>query len=181
MATADLKKESVSPKATESTKTVDATPQPTEREKKKQTFIVRTIWTLIMIAGMVLVLTAGHIWMVALVGLIQVLAFREVIMLATEPAREMKLPWVRSLNWYFLATTIYYLEGESVIYYFKHHVVVGNLLLPLAVHHRFLSYCLYIIGFIFFVYSLEKNHYRFQFAQFCITHMTLLLAARWWW
>ena len=120
MATTDLKKESVSPKATESTKPRGrCDTQPTEREKKKQTFIVRTIWTLIMIAGMVLVLTAGHIWMVALVGLIQVLAFREVIMLATEPAREMKLPWVRSLNWYFLATTIYYLEGESVIYYFE--------------------------------------------------------------
>lgn len=155
--------------------TEDAKQQPTEHEKKKQTFIVRTIWTLIMIAGMVMVLTAGHIWMVALVGMIQVFAFKEVIMLATEPAREMKLPYVRSLNWYFLATTIYYLEGESVIYYFKHHVLVGQLLLPLAVHHRFLSYCLYIIGFIFFVYSLEKNHYRFQFAQFCITHMTLLL------
>lgn len=121
------------------------------------------------------ILAAGHIWIIALVVLIQVLAFKEVINLAAEPAREKKLPWVRALNWYFLATTIYFLEGESVIYYFKHVVLVDTYLLPLATNHRFCSYCLYIIGFTFFVSSLEKNHYRFQFSQFCITHVTLLL------
>lgn len=146
-----------------------------EKEKKKQNFIVRTIWTLVMIAGFFIILAAGHVWIVGLVLLILILAFKEVINLATEPIREKNLPWGRSLNWYFLATTIYFLEGESVIYYFKHIVLVNNFLLPLAVNHRFFSYCLYIIGFIFFVYSLEKGHYRFQFMQFCITHMTLLL------
>lgn len=128
-----------------------------------------------MIFGFFAILAAGHIWIIALIVLIQVLTFKEVINLAAEPAREKKLPWVRALNWYFLATTIYFLEGESIIYYFKHIVLVDAYLLPLATHHRFFSYCLYIIGFIFFVNSLEKNHYRFQFAQFCITHMTLLL------
>lgn len=128
-----------------------------------------------MILGFFAILTAGHIWIIALVVVIQVLAFKEVINLAAEPSREKNLPWVRSLNWYFLATTIYFLEGESIIYYFKHIVLVDSYLLPLATHHRFVSYCLYIIGFIFFVCSLEKNHYRFQFTQFCITHMTLLL------
>lgn len=128
-----------------------------------------------MILGFFAILAAGHIWIIALVVVIQVLTFKEVINLAAEPSREKNLPWVRSLNWYFLATTIYFLEGESIIYYFKHIVLVDSYLLPLATHHRFVSYCLYIIGFIFFVCSLEKNHYRFQFTQFCITHMTLLL------
>lgn len=128
-----------------------------------------------MMAGFFVVLGAGHIWVIALVALVQVLTFKEVIKLATEPSREKKLPWGRVLNWYFLATTIYFLEGESMIYYFKHIVLVDTYLLPLAIHHRFLSYCLYIIGFVYFVSSLEKNHYRFQFTQFCITHMTLLL------
>ncbi|VVT45078.1 uncharacterized protein SAPINGB_P000630 [Magnusiomyces paraingens] len=155
--------------------TITITVAAAEKEKKRQNFVVRTIWTIVMIAGFFLILAAGHIWIIALIVLIQVLTFKEVINLATEPSREKKLPWVRSLNWYFLATTIYFLEGESVIYYFKHVVLVDAYLLPLATHHRFFSYCLYIIGFIFFVSSLEKNHYRFQFTQFCITHMTLLL------
>ncbi|KAA8914798.1 hypothetical protein TRICI_002832 [Trichomonascus ciferrii] len=152
-----------------------AAPVNNEHEKKKQQFIVRTIWTLVMIAGFFAILGAGHVWIIGLVAVIQILTFKEVINLATEPAREKNLPWGRSLNWYFLATTIYFLEGESVIYYFKHIVLVDNYLLPLAVHHRFISYCLYIIGFVYFVYSLEKNHYSFQFTQFCITHMTLLM------
>jgi phosphatidate cytidylyltransferase len=146
-----------------------------EREKKKQNFIVRTIWTLVMIAGFFLILGAGHIWIIALVAIVQVLTFKEVINLASEPAREKRLPWGRKLNWYFLACTIYFLEGENVIYYFKNVVLVDTLLLPLAIHHRFMSYCLYIIGFVYFVYSLEKGHYKFQFTQFCVTHMTLFL------
>lgn len=149
--------------------------QPSEGEKKKQQFIVRTIWTLVMIVFFFAILSAGHVWIIGLVAVIQVLTFKEVINLSTEPAREKNLPWGRSLNWYFLATTIYFLEGESVIHYFKHIVLVDTYLLPLAVHHRFISYCLYIIGFVYFVYSLEKNHYSFQFSQFCITHMTLLM------
>lgn len=146
-----------------------------EKEQKKQNFIVRTFWTLVMIGGFFLIIAAGHIYIIGLVVLIEILAFKEVINLAAKPSVEKKLPWGRTLNWYFLATTIYFLEGESVIYYFKHIVLVDSFLLPLAINHRFVSYCLYIIGFIFFVYSLEKSHYKFQFTQFCITHMALLL------
>lgn len=144
-------------------------------ESKKQAFIVRTIWSLVMIVFFFAVLAAGHIWVIALVGLVQILTFKEVINLASEPASEKKLPWVRSLNWYFLATTIYFLEGENIIRFIKqNNSDLENTLNTLFLHHRFLSYCLYILGFVFFVASLEKNHYRFQFTQFCLTHMTLL-------
>ncbi|KAK9450722.1 cytidylyltransferase family-domain-containing protein [Limtongia smithiae] len=146
-----------------------------EKEKKKQNFIVRTIWTVVMIAGFFLLLAAGHIWIMALVTMIQIFTFKEVIALANEPAREKKLPYGKVINWYFLATTIYFLYGESVIYYFKQIVLVDSYLLPFAIHHRFISYMLYIIGFMIFVSSLEKGHYKSQFAQFAFTHVTLLL------
>lgn len=48
-------------------------------------------------------------------------------------------------------------------------------LLPLATHHRFISFCLYLAGLIMFVVNLKKGHYKFQFNQFGLTHMTLLL------
>jgi hypothetical protein len=41
---------------------------------------------------------------------------------------------------------MYFLYGESVIYYFKHILLVDRILLPLATHHRFISFMLYIIG-----------------------------------
>jgi hypothetical protein len=52
----------------------------------------------------------------------------------------------KSLNWYFLAITMYFLYGESVIYYFKHILLVDKVLLPFATHHRFISFMMYIFG-----------------------------------
>ncbi|KAJ1949356.1 phosphatidate cytidylyltransferase, partial [Dispira parvispora] len=101
--------------------------------------------------------------------------FNEVISLSSVPNRERRLPWARALNWYFLLGTDYYLYGESIIYYFADSVFVDRYLLPLATHHRFISFSLYIFGFVWFVANLQKGHYRFQFSQFAWTHMTLLL------
>lgn len=93
-------------------------------------------------------MAAGHLYIVALVSAVQVITFKEVIAIANVPSREKKLQFTKSLNWYFLAATMYFLYGESVIYYFKHIVLVDALLLPLATHHRFISFILYMMGMI---------------------------------
>ncbi|KAI9819354.1 MAG: hypothetical protein M1832_004059 [Thelocarpon impressellum] len=148
---------------------------PSDYEKKKQTFITRTIWTLLMIAVFFVSMFAGHIYVIAIVTAVQVVSFKEVIAIASVPSRARRLRFTKSLNWYFLASTMYFLYGESIIYYFKHIVLVDKVLLPLATHHRFISFMLYIFGFVFFVASLQKGHYRFQFTQFAWTHMALYL------
>lgn len=117
-----------------------------EKEKKKQTFITRTIWTFVMIGVFFGAMAAGHLYLVAIVTAVQVLTFKEVIAIANVPSREKKLRFTKTLNWYFLATTMFFLYGESVIYYFKHIVFVDAVLLPFATHHRFISFMLYIIG-----------------------------------
>ena len=89
---------------------------------------------------------SGHIYLIAIVTAIQIISFKEVIAIANVPSRAKNLPFTRSLNWYFLGTTMYYLYGESVIYYFKHIVLVDKVLLPFATHHRFISFMLYVIG-----------------------------------
>ncbi|KAJ5126126.1 hypothetical protein N7448_005438 [Penicillium atrosanguineum] len=150
-------------------------PAQSEYEKKKQTFITRTIWTFVMIAGFFIALFSGHIYIIGLVTAIQIVSFKEVIAIANVPSKEKNLRFTKSLNWYFLATTMYFLYGESVIYYFKHILLVDKVLLPLATHHRFISFTLYVMGFVFFVGSLQKGHYRFQFTQFAWTHMALYL------
>ncbi|KAF3937364.1 hypothetical protein ABW19_dt0204843 [Dactylella cylindrospora] len=128
--------------ATDETPTV----QPSEYEKKKQTFVTRTIWTLVMIAIFFLLLFMGHLYVVAVVTAVQIITFKEVIALASVPAKEKNMHFTKALNWYFLVTTIYYLYGESIIYYFKHIVLVDAFLLPMASHHRFISFMLYMIG-----------------------------------
>ena len=124
----------------------DENPPQSEYEKKKQTFITRTIWTFVMIAAFFVALFSGHIYIIGIVTAIQIVSFKEVIAIANVPSRAKNLPFTRSLNWYFLGTTMYFLYGESVIYYFKHIVLIDKVLLPFATHHRFISFMLYVIG-----------------------------------
>lgn len=117
-----------------------------EYEKKKQTFITRAVWTLAMIGGFFLAMFSGHVYMLFVITAIQIISFKEVINIAQVPTKKKNLPLTRSLNWYFLAITMYFFYGESVIYYFKHILLVDKVLLPFATHHRFISFMMYIMG-----------------------------------
>jgi phosphatidate cytidylyltransferase len=121
-------------------------PEQSEYEKKKASFITRTIWTLAMIGGFFGALFAGHIYILMIITAIQVLCYKEVIAIAQVPTKRKNLPMTRSLNWYFLVVTMYFLYGESVIYYFKHILLVDRVFLPFATHHRFISFTMYIMG-----------------------------------
>ena len=91
-------------------------------------------------------MAAGHLYILAIVTAVQVITFKEVIAISNVPSREKKLQFTKGLNWYFLATAMFYLYGESVIYYFKHIVVVDAFLGPISTHHRFISFMLYVFG-----------------------------------
>jgi len=99
-----------------------------------------------MIGGFFFALFMGHVYILAIITAIQIVSFKEVIAIASVPSRARDLQSTKSLNWYWLATTMYFLYGESVIYYFKHIVFLDKVLLPLATHHRFISFILYIFG-----------------------------------
>lgn len=76
---------------------------------------------------------------------------------------------------YFFAVSNYFLYGESLIYYFKHIVFVDAYFIPFARHHRFLSFMLYVFGFVAFVAGLKRANLKHQFGLFCWVHMSLLL------
>jgi len=117
------------------------------QSSKWKNMTVRAFWTFVMIFGFLLTVAMGHLFVILTVLLIQTLVFKEVIALASAPKNEdRKLPWSRTLNWYFLASTTYFLYGESLIYYFKEIMVVDAFLRPLAYHHRLISFTLYCIG-----------------------------------
>ncbi|THH08384.1 hypothetical protein EW145_g2746 [Phellinidium pouzarii] len=155
-----------------------------ESVKKRQSFFVRTLWTLIMIAGFLLCLAAGHAYMIMLVMVIQTLVYREVTALFSLGAPKPKTdddtatgkdPWSNTLNWYFFVVANFFLYGESIIYYFKHVVFSDWHFSLFAANHRFTSFSLYTIGFVGFVYSLQRQHLKSQFGLFCWVHMTLLV------
>ncbi|KAF4584133.1 Phosphatidate cytidylyltransferase [Ophiocordyceps camponoti-floridani] len=146
-----------------------------EYQKKKQNFITRTFWTFSMLAMFFTALFMGHIYIIAIVTAVQIVSFKEVIAISNVPSRARSIRSTKSINWYWLATTMYFLYGESVIYYFKHVVLVDRVLLPLGIHHRFISFILYVFGFVCFVGTLKAGNYKFQFTNFAWTHMALYL------
>ncbi|PHZ13663.1 phosphatidate cytidylyltransferase [Rhizopus microsporus ATCC 52813] len=140
--------------------------------KKWRNWWIRTITTLIMISMFFIVLASGYIWSIIMVMIITVLVYREVIQIASTKGN---LRWYKTLSWYYLIAAEYFLSGESIIYYFKEIVMVDAFLLPFATHHRFISFTLYVIGFVLFVTNLKKGHYRQQMSQFGWTHMAIFL------
>lgn len=78
-------------------------------------------------------------------------------------------------TWYFFAVFNYFLYGEVIIYYFKHIVLVDAYFVPFVKHHRFISFCLYTLGFVSFVGTLRRDALRTQFGLFAWVHISLFL------
>ena len=62
-------------------------------------FKVRTLWTFILLAGYFTILALGHMYVIALVTVIQIIVYKEVIALASAPVQEKKIPFFKVLNW----------------------------------------------------------------------------------
>lgn len=121
--------------------------------------------------------------------------FQEIISIGYQVYRIHGLPWFRSLSWYFLLTSNYFFYGENLVDYFG--VVINRVVSDsdhfnselffnfklyfqeylkfLVTYHRFLSFALYIVGFVWFVLSLVKKYYIKQFSLFAWTHVSLLI------
>src|SRR5689334_20496019 len=111
--------------------------------------------TVVMMLSFVFVLLSGYRYVLLLVLCLQTFIFKEAIALAHIPSKENRIPWFRSITWYFLFATTYFLYGESLIYYLRQKFLVDAFLLPLATHHRFISFCLYTIGAYFVCIALN--------------------------
>ncbi|KAI9315916.1 cytidylyltransferase family-domain-containing protein, partial [Dichotomocladium elegans] len=161
------------PKKDEKGSTVLLADEPAK--KKWRNWWLRTVTTFMMIGAFFTILASGHLWVILMVIAIQTIVFGEVVLIAQGPAKESQLRWYKTMSWYFFVVAMYFLHGETVIYYFQQIILVDAFLLPFATHHRFISFVLYVIGFVFFVANLQKGLYKRQFAQFGWTHMALIL------
>ncbi|KAJ8673450.1 hypothetical protein QAD02_004712 [Eretmocerus hayati] len=138
-------------------------------------WVIRGIFTYLMIAGFCLIIYCGPLAMMVTVLLVQVKCFEEIINIGYAVYRIHGLPWFRSLSWYFLITSNYFFYGENLMDYFAVVINRTDYLRFLVTYHRFVSFCLYIIGFVWFVLSLVKKYYMKQFSLFAWTHVALLI------
>ncbi|KAJ1965501.1 phosphatidate cytidylyltransferase [Dipsacomyces acuminosporus] len=146
---------------------------PEDTKKKWKNWRQRTTFTFLMIGGFFTVIALGPLSIMLMVFCLQVLIYREVISLSSVPKKERDLPWSRAMNAYFLICLEYYLYGHNLHRALKRHPWLETHLQPVFAHHNFISFSLYLVGFMWFVGTLRKGYYRFQMGQFAWTHMAL--------
>ncbi|CAF4600234.1 unnamed protein product, partial [Rotaria sp. Silwood2] len=113
-------------------------------------WIIRGIFSFIMIIGFVKLINMGAHVVSLVILLIQIKCFQEIINIGYVVYKSHNLPWFRTLSWYFLFTSNYWLYGESLIHHFGFLMNKNNFLQPLVTYHRMIAFLLYTSGFVGF-------------------------------
>ncbi|XP_035712824.1 phosphatidate cytidylyltransferase, photoreceptor-specific isoform X2 [Folsomia candida] len=138
-------------------------------------WVIRGIFTWLMIGLFCVIIYLGPLALMVTTLVVQVKCFAEIINIGYSVYRVHNLPWFRSLSWYFLISSNYFFYGESMVDYFGVFVRRTEPLRWLITYHRFISFSMYIVGFVWFVLSLVKKYYMRQFSLFAWTHVALLI------
>jgi len=143
--------------------------------KRWKNWLIRGFFTVVMIGGFGVIIYGGPLALMLTTLCVQVKCFSEIINIGYAVYRVHNLPWFRSLSWYFLVTSNYFFYGESLIDYFGVLINSSEFLPHLVKYHRFISFTMYVLGFVWFVLSLVKKYYMRQFSLFAWTHVALLM------
>ena len=138
-------------------------------------WVIRAIFTWIMIGGFGVIIYGGPLALMVTTLIVQVKCYHEIIAIGHQVYCIHGLPWFRSLSWYWLLTSNHFCYGENLVDYFGVAINRVETLKLLVTYHRFLSFAMYCIGFVWFVLSLVKRYYLKQFNLFAWTHVALLI------
>ncbi len=118
------------------------------------------------------VIYSGHMYVCALVVILQSLVFREMVNVRCIAAKDKEIPLFCTLQWSWFVVAIFYQYGD-----FFHEFAQDNLglqwLVPLTRWHAGISFCLYCSCFIMSVLTLKKGLYRYQVGQLTWTVVTI--------
>ncbi|XP_044512408.1 phosphatidate cytidylyltransferase 2-like [Mangifera indica] len=146
---------------------------------KYKSFLVRAYSTIWMIGGFALIVYMGHLYITAMVVVIQIFMARELFNLLRKAHEERDLPGFRLLNWYFFFTAMLFVHGRILSQRLVNTVTSDKFLYQfvssLIKYHMVVCYFLYITGFVWFILTLKKKMYKYQFGQYAWTHMILIV------
>ncbi|CAA6658734.1 unnamed protein product [Spirodela intermedia] len=133
-----------------------------------------SIW---MIGGLVFVIYMGHLYIWAMIVVVQIYMGKELFNLLRKANEDRRLPWFRLLNWHFFFTAMTFVYGRFLSRQLVNTVTSDKLLYKLVSglikYQMFICYFLYIAGFVWFILTLKKKMYKYQFGQYAWTHMIL--------
>lgn len=143
----------------------------------------RTRSTVYMLLGFSGIVYAGHVFIWLLIIGLQFLMVRELFSLSNRAQRHRNpLPGFTVLNWHFFFTAMLYVYGrfmhkQLMVSFTSTPAFASVRLLAAALirYHPLVCYTLYISGFVWFILSLRKGQYQFQFGQYAWSHMILFV------
>ncbi|KAL8129773.1 LOW QUALITY PROTEIN: hypothetical protein V2J09_018928 [Rumex salicifolius] len=149
-----------------------------DRNKYKSMWI-RTYSTVWMIGGFVSLVYMGHLYICAMVVAIQILMAKELFNLLRKAHEDRHLPGFRILNWHFFFTAMLFVYGRILSQRLVNTVTSDKILFKLVSnlvkYQMAICYFLYITGFVWFILTLKKKMYKYQFGQYAWTHMILIV------
>ncbi|KAM7265850.1 hypothetical protein ACFE04_003533 [Oxalis oulophora] len=135
-----------------------------------------TVW---MIGGFTLIVYMGHLYITAMVVVIQIFMARELFSLLRKTHEDRQLPGFRQLNWHFFFTAMLFVYGRILSQRLFNTVTSDKILFKLVSslikYQMVICYSLYIAGFMWFILTLKKKMYKYQFGQYAWTHMILIV------
>ncbi|KDP20674.1 hypothetical protein JCGZ_21145 [Jatropha curcas] len=149
-----------------------------DRNKYKSMWIraYSTIW---MIGGFAFIVYMGHLYITAMVVVIQIFMAKELFNLLRKAHEDRHLPGFRLLNWHFFFTAMLFVYGRILSQRLVNTVTSDKFLYQLVSslikYHMAICYFLYIAGFMWFILTLKKKMYKYQFGQYAWTHMILIV------
>ncbi|KAI3905101.1 hypothetical protein MKX01_017347 [Papaver californicum] len=148
-------------------------------QNKYKSMLIRTYSSVWMIGGFAFIIYMGHLYIWAMVVVIQIFMAKELFCLLRKAHEDSHLPGFRLLNWHFFFTAMLFVYGRILSQQLVNTVTSDKFLYKLVSslikYQMFICYFLYIAGFMWFILTLKKKMYKYQFGQYAWTHMILIV------
>ncbi|KAL1358605.1 phosphatidate cytidylyltransferase 1 [Arachis hypogaea] len=148
-------------------------------KSKYKSMLIRAYSSIWMIGGFALIIYMGHLYITAMVVVIQIFMAKELFNLLRRAHEDRQLPGFRLLNWHFFFTAMLFVYGRilspRLVNTVTSDMVLYRLVSSLIKYHMVICYALYISGFMWFILTLKKKMYKYQFGQYAWTHMILIV------
>lgn len=146
---------------------------------KYRSMLIRAYSSVWMIGGFALIIYMGHLSITAMVVVIQIFMAKELFNLLRKAHEDRHLPGFRMLNWHFFFTAMLFVYGrilsQRLVSTVTSDKFLYQLVSSLIKYQMVICYSLYIAGFVWFILTLKKKMYKYQFGQFAWTHMILIV------
>lgn len=138
----------------------------------------RILYGLYMFLTFSLSVYVGHAYICILVAIIETLLFRELVRVrySTYFNRiQDTIPWFRTTQWMWYVVAISYTYGDFI----SEVIIQNNIQLHYLLHHIHyvptILFILYSGTFVFTIFTLQRDHIKFQMNQLCWTMLVLLV------